>query len=163
MEALPHLPVGALVLDLAAGTGRHARAIAATGRPVIALDFVESAVRRAVRGSPLVAGLVADATALPLSPGTLPAIVCVNFLDRALFPRLIGLLELGGFLVYETYTVEHRSLDATRGPRNPDYMLRPGELNTLVAPLTILAYREGLERDDAGERHVASVVARKDA
>lgn len=161
MAAVRHVPAGALVLDLAAGAGRHARAIADTGRPVVAVDFVEAAVRRAVRGSPLVEGVVADTVALPFLPGTLPAIVCVNFLDRALFPRLIGLLELGGFLVYETYTVEHLSLDAVRGPRNPDYLLRPGELRTLVAPLTVLEYREGRDRDEAGERHVASVVARK--
>lgn len=162
MDAVRQLAPGALVLDLAAGPGRHARAIAATGRPVIALDFVEAAVRQAVHRSPLVAGVVADAATLPLFPGMLPAIVCVNFLDRALFPRLIALLELGGFLVYETYTRAHLSLDVS-GPRNPAYLLQPGELETLVAPLRILEYREGLRRDAAGERHVASVLARKDA
>ena len=81
---------------------------------------------------------------------------------RALFPRLIALLEHGGFLVYETYTLAHLSLDVS-GPRNPAYLLQPGELETLVAPLSILEYREGLRRDAAGERHVASVLARKDA
>lgn len=162
MQAMQHLPPGALVLDLAAGAGRHARAIAGTGRPVIALDLVESAVQRAVR-HPLVTGIVADTAALPLSPGTLPAILCVNFLDRALFPRLIALLALRGILVYETYTAEHLTLAAAHGPRHPDHTLRPGELKTLVAPLAILEYHEGLRRDAAGERHVASVVARKDA
>lgn len=166
MDAVRGLSPGGLVVDLAAGDGRHAGPIAATGRPVVAVDFVESAVQQAMRRHPLVHGVVADAGALPFVPGTLPVLLCVNFLDRALFPRLIALLEPGGTLVYETYTVEHLALVAAgraRAPRNPDYTLRPGELKSLVAPLAIAEYREGLLRDEAGERHVASVVARKDA
>jgi SAM-dependent methyltransferase len=154
------------VVELAAGTGRHALAIAAAGRPVVAVDFVEAAVRRSAAAHALVHGVVADLEALPFAPGTLDALVCVNFLDRALFPRFAALLRPGGIMIYETYTVEHLALVAAgraRAPRNPDYTLRPGELPTLVAPLSILAYREGLVRDEAGERHVASIAARNEA
>jgi hypothetical protein len=66
-------------------------------------------------------------------------------------------------LIVETYTVGHRALvDAgrARAPTNPAYMLAPGELPRLVAPLDVVASREGVVRDEAGERHVASVVAR---
>ena len=48
-----------------------------------------------------------------------------------------------------------------RRPRDPAYTLAPGELPRLVAPLEVVAYREGLVHDDAGERCVASVVAVK--
>jgi SAM-dependent methyltransferase len=164
------LPAGALVVELAAGTGRHALAIAASGRPVVAVDFVEAAVRLAVRSGETahtaVHGVVADVEALPFAPGTLDAVVCVNFLDRALVPRFAALLRPGGVMIYETYTVEHLALVAAgraRAPRNPDYTLRPGELRSLVAPLSVLAYREGLVRDEAGERHVASIAARTEA
>lgn len=152
------------MVDLASGEGRHAVAIAATGRPVVAVDFVESAVRDAARSGLGVSGVVADVAALPFAPATLPALVCVNFLDRAQFPRYIALLEPGGHLVYETYTVEHLTLVAAgraRAPRNPDYTLAPGELKSLVEPLAVLQYREGLVRDADGERHVASVLAQK--
>jgi SAM-dependent methyltransferase len=164
------LPAGALVVELAAGTGRHAQAIAARGRAVVAVDFVEAAVREAVRHGTArqaaVHGVVGDVEVLPFAPGTLDAVVCVNFLDRALVARFAALLRPGGVMVYETYTVEHLALVAAgraRAPRNPDYTLQPGELPALVAPLMVLAYREGLVRDEAGERHVASIAARLEA
>lgn len=170
VETANRLPAGALVVELAAGTGRHALAIAAAGRPIVAVDFIEAAVRRAVRSGGAdqgtVHGVVADVEALPFAPGTLDAVVCVNFLDRALVPRFGALLRPGGIMIYETYTLEHLAHAAAgrvRGPRNPGYSLRPGELRELVAPLAVLAYREGFVRDEAGERYVASIAARNEA
>lgn len=161
LERLLELPPEALVVDLACGDGRHAAPLAAAGRRVLAVDFVESAVRAAVaRGAG--AGLVADLAALPLAPGSLDAVLVVNFLDRALFPAIAGLLRPGGALVYETYVRDHLALAAAgraRAPRNPAYALEAGELPALVRPLRVVAAREGLVRDDAGERCVASVVA----
>ena len=47
---------------------------------------------------------------------------------------------------------------AARGhPRNPDYLLSPGELESLVAPLTVFRSREG-EYDG---RMVSAVAARR--
>jgi hypothetical protein len=48
---------------------------------------------------------------------------------------------------------------AARGPRNPAYLLEPGELPNLVRPLVVREHEEGLIVDDAGERHVARVLA----
>jgi tellurite methyltransferase len=77
-----------------------------------------------------------------------------NYLHRPLFPALRAVLRPGGFLIYETFTVDQ----AARGrPRNPLFLLEPGELRRLVAPLEILREREG-EFDRA---MVASVVARR--
>ncbi len=45
----------------------------------------------------------------------------------------------------------------SRSPSNPEYLLDPGELPRLVAPLDVIRHREG-EYDG---RHVASVAARK--
>ncbi|HEX7122480.1 MAG TPA: class I SAM-dependent methyltransferase [Gemmatimonadaceae bacterium] len=166
MEAIGRLPADLTIVDLAAGSGRHARPIAESGRVVVAVDFVERAVRAAVAGHPRIHGVVADAAALPFRSGTLDAIVVVNFLDRALFPQLVTLLRPGGYLVYETYTEAHLTLvqqGRARAPRDPRYLLRPGELRTLVAPLAVIDEREGLVRDEAGERYCASVIARRDA
>jgi SAM-dependent methyltransferase len=164
VERCGALPAGALVADVAAGAGRHAIALAEQGSRVVAVDFVESAVAAARRGHPRVLAAVADAAALPFAPGTFDAVLTVNFLDRALFQTFVALVRPGGWLVVETYTREHLALVASgraRRPRDPAYTLEPGELPRLVAPLTVLAYREGLVRDDAGERCVASVVAVK--
>jgi SAM-dependent methyltransferase len=160
------LPAGTLLIDVASGAGRHSVPVAATGRSVIAVDFVEAAVAAAVHAhrdeTPKLAGVVADASALPFRDATLGAILTVNFLDRSLFPHFARLLQPGGHLIVETYTTDHAALVASgraRAPRNPAYMLRPGELRALVAPLHVLLYDELLVADDAGERHVARVVA----
>jgi hypothetical protein len=90
------------------------------------------------------------------------AIVVVNFLDRALFPTIVSLIRPGGTLVYETYLRAHLGLVAegrAHACRNPAYVLDPGELATLVQPLRVLASREGVVVDAAGERCVASMVA----
>jgi SAM-dependent methyltransferase len=163
LEKCAMLAPGALILDLACGRGRHAVPLARSGRTVVALDVVEMAVRVAAAGSPLVRPVVATAAALPFRVGVFDAIVVVSFLDRALFPGLVRLLATGGTLIYETYTEEHRCLTAggrTRGPSDRRYLLERGELVRLVAPLAIIDQREGLVVDDAGERFVASVVAR---
>ncbi|HET7586345.1 MAG TPA: methyltransferase domain-containing protein [Gemmatimonadaceae bacterium] len=104
-------------------------------------------------------GVVADCAQLPIRDGVADAVVCVNFLDRALFGDFARLLRPGGVLIVETYTAEQRRLG--RGPSDPAHLLRPGELRELVAPFVeIVEYREGAVRDDAGERWVAGVVGR---
>ncbi|HET7456698.1 MAG TPA: class I SAM-dependent methyltransferase [Gemmatimonadaceae bacterium] len=160
------LPADGVVVDVAAGLGRHAVALAERGRRVVALDFVEDAVRVAVQRawgvSGEVWGCVADAVALPFADGTLDLIVTVNFLDRSLFPSFARLLRPGGHLVAETYTRRHADLVASglaRAPRNPAYMLDSGELPSLVAPLRVVDGHEEHVRDEAGERWVAGVVA----
>jgi tellurite methyltransferase len=164
IERCADLSVGAFVLDLAGGTGRHAEPIARGGRTVIATDFVHRAVAAAVARHERILGLVADANALPFRHEAFDAIVCVSFLDRSLFSAFADLLKPGGVLVYETFTRAHLDLVArgrARGPRNAAYLLEAGELPRLVAPLVVQEHEEGLVVDDAGERHVARVMAQK--
>lgn len=164
IERCASLPVHALVLDLAGGTGRHAEPIARAGRTVIVMDFVHQAVAAAVVRYERILGLVADANALPFEHEAFDAIVCVSFLDRSLFGAFADLLKPGGVLVYETFTRTHLDLVArgrARGPRNAAYLLEAGELPKLVAPLVVQEHEEGPVVDDAGERHVARVMAQK--
>jgi len=107
---------------------------------------------------------VADANALPFGRDTFDAIVCVSFLDRSLFKAFAELLKPGGVLVYETFTRAHLNVVArgrARGPRNAAFLLEAGELPALVGPLIVQEGEEGLVVDDAGERHVARVMAVK--
>lgn len=162
VEQFLTLPRASLVCDIAGGMGRHAAPLAASGHQVVLLDFSEAAVRHAARRSRAILGVVADASALPLRKTTFDAVVVTNFLDRDLVPAFIALLKRGGRLLYETYTTEHVMLVAAglaRGPSSTAYLLRPGELRTLVSPLTIVQYREGEVEDEAGRRVCASVHA----
>jgi hypothetical protein len=166
IEAAQRLPPDAMIVDIAGGRGRHARPLLAEGRRCVLVDFVESALRLAVQQAPALPVVAADAWALPFADATLDAILVANFLERDLFPAYHALLKPGGFLLYETYPLENAVLVAAgeaRAPRSPRYMLEPGELRTLVAPLEILDYREGIVSDAAGRRASASVLARKRA
>jgi SAM-dependent methyltransferase len=158
------MPRDALFLDVASGTGRHAAALAREGRSVVAMDFVFAAVRAAAMRDSRISGMVADIQACPVREASVDAVVCVSFLDRSIFSLLATLLRAGGALVYETFTREHLDVVArgrARGPRSPEYLLRPGELRKLVVPLEVREYEERLVIDEAGERHVARVIATK--
>ena len=151
------LPSGSIILDLAAGRGRHAVPLAAAGRRVIAVDIAEPAIVAARRAGGALDGVVADVTALPFREGAADAVLCVSFLDRSLVAHIRRVLRRGGRLIIETFTRAQLSLN--RGPRDPAFLLEPGELRSLVTPLRVIESREGLVHDAAGERYVASVVA----
>lgn len=165
MDTIAALAAGVTVVDIAGGAGRHAIPLARAGRRVVLVDFVEAAVREATAAVRGIVGVVADASALPLRARSVGIALCTNFLDRSLFPHVVSLLRPGGYLVYETYTVAHLELVASgeaRAPSSRRFLLEPGELPGLVAPLEVLLQREGLVRDAAGVRHCASVLARRD-
>jgi SAM-dependent methyltransferase len=158
------LPADAVFLDVAGGAGRHAGPLAGAGRTVIVLDFITAALEAARQRHPSVLAVAADARSLPVRPASVDAVVCVNFLDRAAVAAMTTALRSGGALVYETFTRRHLALveaGRARGPRNPCFLLAPGELRTLVRPLAIREYSEALVSDEVGERHVARVVAVK--
>jgi hypothetical protein len=96
-----------------------------------------------------------EATPSPdLGEGRYDVIVVVHYLHRPLFPALTRALTNGGLLVYETFTLAQ----AARGrPTNPAFLLQPGELPGLAAPLRVLHSREG----DIDGRHIASIVAQR--
>ena len=83
---------------------------------------------------------------------TYDLIVVVHYLHRALFPALRSALRPGGILVYETFT---RAQALLGKPTNPAFLLEPGELRNLVAPLEVLVEREG----EFEGRMLASVIA----
>jgi 2-polyprenyl-3-methyl-5-hydroxy-6-metoxy-1,4-benzoquinol methylase len=149
-------------LDVACGRGRHAfwlaerglRTYAVDRDPEVVREVSEEASRRALPISASVLDL--ETGAVRLTPSEYDVIVVVHYLHRPLFPTLIQALRPGGVLVYETFTREQ----AARGhPKNPAFLLEPGELVTLVRPLEILASRDG----DYDGRMVAGVIARRGA
>ena len=158
------LSPGALIVDVAGGSGRHAVPLAQAGRTVVLVDFIVSALEAARERQPTILTVAADIRMLPLAPESVDAVVCVSFLDRTVFGSLAKVLRPGGSLVYETFVQRHLELVAARrahGPRNPAFLLEPGELRGLAAPLVVREYEEGLVDDAAGVRHVAQLVAVK--
>ncbi|MEW6322596.1 MAG: rhodanese-like domain-containing protein [Acidobacteriota bacterium] len=156
-----HLPRRGRVLDVAAGRGRHALLLAGAGFDVRAVDRDAEALgfldRTAARLGLRVECVVADLeTESPPGLGVADAVLVFNYLHRPLMPAIREAVAPGGRLFYETFT----TAQAERGrPTNPGFLLEPGELPRLAAPLDVLAAWEG-ERDG---RCLSAVVASRPA
>jgi len=139
---LPLIKPGGLVLDVAAGHGRHARYLASRGAYVLAVDRDPGALA-ALSGADGVATRVADLESgeWPFAAASFDAIVVVNYLHRPLFPHLLDALKPDGALLYETFAVGN---EAFGPPSNPDFLLRRDELlDWARARLAIVAFEQG--------------------
>lgn len=136
------IPACAPVLDVACGTGRHSLFLAARGHRVVGVDIDREAlsglaVRRGIL--PLVADL--ERGGWPFRRGAFAAVIVVNYLWRPLFPVLLAALEPGGVLLYDTFMQGNERYGR---PRNPDFLLAPGELRAVFSgALEIIDYAEG--------------------
>lgn len=135
------VPDGGDVLDVAAGSGRHARFFADRGHRVVAVDRDHEALQLAAH--PLVETVVADLEAgpWPFMGRSFAAVVVANYLWRPLLPTLVASVAPGGVLLYETFAVGHERFGR---PRNPAFLLRAGELLDAVrGQLEVREYRHG--------------------
>jgi len=137
---LPLIRPNGRVLDLAAGAGRHARLLRDSGFTVLAVDRDVSALL------PL-AGPRCEVRVLDLETGApwqlgqgYDGIVVTNYLHRPLLPSIAHALAPGGILIYETFALGNERFGR---PRNPDFLLRPGELLEAFAGLTVVAFEQG--------------------
>jgi len=132
------------VLDVACGSGRHARLFAERGFEVVAVD------REAQNLSGNIHFVRADlegGNPWPFAGRRFAAIVVTNYLHRPLFPHLAAALEDGGVLIYETFMIGNERFGR---PSNPEFLLRPGELLEAFAGLHVAAFEQGrLERPKA--------------
>ena len=140
----PLMPAGE-VLDLACGSGRHVRLLAALGHPVLAVDRDPQALAASASAGVTTAQHDLENGAPWPYPGReFAGIVVTNYLHRPLFATLFAALAPGGVLVYETFAAGNGRFGK---PSNPDFLLQPGELLEQVrlfgAGLRIVAYEDG--------------------
>jgi SAM-dependent methyltransferase len=154
------LPRAGTALDVACGRGRNAIWLAQRGLDTLAVDRdIAALVDLRAEAERLRLPLTTATIDLEGGDARLPAaafdvVVVVRYLHRPLFPVLIEAMRPGGILVCETFT----RAQAVRGkPTNPAFLLEPGELRTLVAPLEVLVEREG----DFEGKMLAGVIARR--
>ena len=138
-----HVAKGGHVLDVAAGSGRHARLFADRGHSVLAVDHEVGALLASP--DPRITVLQADLEGAPWPlPGrTFAAVVVTNYLWRPLLATLVASVAPGGVLLYETFAVGNERFGR---PKNPDFLLREGELLMVVqGVLEVLEYEHGEE------------------
>jgi SAM-dependent methyltransferase len=130
------------VLDLACGSGRHARYFAARGCRVLAVDRDDAALA-SLAGATGVVTKAADleGAAWPFAVSSFDAIVVANYLHRPLFGPILDALRPGGVLVYETFMAGNERFGK---PSNPHFLLRPGELlETVHGRLEVVGFEQG--------------------
>ena len=152
------LPTGR-ALDVATGEGRNALFLARRGFEVTGVDRSPTALRTA-RARAREEGLelelhLADLEACKLPAGPFDVVVVMRYLQRSLFEPLGRALAPGGVLLYESFTRDYLKY----GPRNPEHLLRPGELREAFRDLEIPAYRETEDPERREAR--ASLLARR--
>lgn len=137
---LPLIKPGGLVLDLAAGGGRHVRLLRDCGFAVCAVDRDTTALLP-------FAGPCCEVRRIDLETDDhsqlgddYDGIIVTNYLHRPLLPAIARALAPGGVLIYETFASGNERFGQ---PRNPDFLLRPGELLETFKTLTVVAFEQG--------------------
>ena len=153
------------VLDLACGGGRNGIFLARHNLPVVFADINSAAlekVSKELESTKTKAQFwevdFEDPDCRPLTGKNFDAILVFNYLHRPLIPDIRSCLVEGGLLIYETFTVEQAAIGR---PRNPDFLLNPGELRSWFEDWNVLHSFEGF--DPRPPRHYANVVVQKPA
>ena len=131
---------GLRALDLACGGGRHALYLASLG-------FTVHAVDKHTPETEWPANVHFEAMDLeqidwPLAGQQYDLIVVTNYLYRPHFENLLANLKSqNAVLVYETFMDGNAKFGS---PRNPEFLLQPGELLSRMSTLNILRFEQGL-------------------
>jgi SAM-dependent methyltransferase len=152
------VPPGGRVLDVAAGGGRHTRLFLERGHPATVVDRDTSGVAD-LSEDPNVEIVESDLEAgepWPFAGRVFEGVVVTNYLWRPILADLVGSVAPGGVLLYETFA---RGNEQFGHPRNPDFLLKPGELLDAVrGELRVAAY-EDLIVEDPAPRAVQRIAA----
>ncbi len=135
-----HWTPGTRVLDVACGNGRHANWLASLGCQVTGLDR-DAQCLAALAPEVERHGADLEAAPWPLPGRRFDVVLVTNYLWRPLFPALLAAVAPGGWYVHETFAEGQQALGR---PRNPDFLLQPGELWDVCRGLHVMAYEDGV-------------------
>ena len=150
------------MLDVACGYGRHARWFYERNHPVALVDRSQAAIDSIAAVIPANA---CEAVVVDLENGPWPfvgrqfaAVIVTNYLWRPLFSSLLGGLQPGGVLIYETFTQGNETVGK---PSRADFLLRPGELLEVCQALCVVAFEEGFQQaaDGTAPRFIQRIAA----
>ncbi|MBI08922.1 MAG: SAM-dependent methyltransferase [Rhodospirillaceae bacterium] len=154
------IPNNGIVLDLACGGGRHGRLFLTRYHKVTFLDRDIAPVTDLsanVSAELIEADLESD-SGWPLVSRQFDAVIVTNYLWRPILPRIMATVAAGGLLLYETFALGN---EAFGRPRNPDFLLKPGELlEAARGQLEVLSY-EHLHLETPTPRVIQHLAARR--
>lgn len=170
------------VLDLACGHGRNGLYLIENNIPVTfadvkaeALEQVEQSVKKLttdkqklahfwhVDFEPIITASSAPAlvNTEPLQNKLFSAIIVFRYLHRPLFEQIKAAIMPGGMIIYETFTEQQAQLGR---PKNPDFLLKLGELAKIFSDWKIVHSFEGtvdVSLQDNTQQAIAQIVAIK--
>lgn len=147
------LPPGGAVLDVACGSGRNLRWLAAAGFRVTGVDRDAAAVAPLRSIAEIVVADI-EGAAWPLPGRRFDAVVVANYLWRPLWPVLHAALADGGIYLHETFADGQQTVGK---PSRPEFLLQHGELIRACEGLRTVAYEDGFEVE--ARRFVQRIVA----
>ena len=159
---IPQIPIGR-ALDVACGPGRNAVFLAQRGFVVDAVDNSRAglimAQRFAVETGVSVNLIFADLDRYTIRPGTYDLVINLFYLNREIIPDLIRGLKGGGYLMFESFTVDtFRFMPG----KDPSHYLKPNELLDLARGMRVLSFREGTIIEAGMARATSRLIARKE-
>ncbi|MTW11392.1 methyltransferase domain-containing protein [Pseudoduganella eburnea] len=145
VERFSTLVPGGEVLDLACGSGRHSRLMAALGHAVVAVDRDAEALAATADDGIVTSqiDLEEEGACWPFGLERFAAIIVTNYLHRPLLADMLGSLAPNGMLIYETFADGNAAFGK---PSNPAFLLQPGELLELARMhgLRVIAFEDGV-------------------
>jgi tellurite methyltransferase len=122
---------GRTAIDLACGAGRDSVFLAKRGWQVTGIDYKADALERCQRLAELSQTSLStlhrdlEDSAQPLANLDADLVLIMRYLHRPLFSAINDLINVGGAIVYSTFMVGSEKFGS---PKNPNYLLKPGEL-----------------------------------
>ena len=151
------------ILDLASGDGHNGIFLASKGFSVVLADRSEEALNQArlnaqaARVSVQFRQVNLEQEGVnPLEGLTFSAVLVFRYLHRPLIPCIAKSLKQGGILLYETFTTEQARFGK---PKNPDHLLKAGELLSWFHDWEVIYTFEGIV--GAPPKAIAQLVCRK--
>jgi len=137
-----YLVPNAKVLDLACGSGRHTKFLIEKGFDVTSVDIDQNALNEVAKISKShVLSVDLENGEWPFAERSFDGIVVTNYLHRPHLELMTNTLTDRGLIIYETFMIGNELYGK---PSNPEFLLRPNELNDVYAnSMLILRSEQG--------------------
>lgn len=149
-----------LAIDIGCGGGRDAVYLSMNGWQVTGIDHKETVMQRAKQLAKFHQQDIEWKTCSVKTSNCLPGqpvdlVVVIRYLNRALFDTFKAMLKPNGYVVFQTFV---EGVEAFGSPKNPNYILKKGELAKTFDDFRIIVDRIDTLNDG---RPVASFIAQK--
>jgi len=155
---LEPLPLSGEILDLACGSGRNGLWFAQREHRVTFIDRSLTGLTSRLSKHSYLEWDLENGTAPHLPQEQFDVVLVFNYLHRPLFPQIREAVKPGGLIFYETFTEKQAEIGR---PKNPDFLLKPLELQSKFDKWDCLHYFEGEVGTNNKQSFKAQLIARK--